>query len=82
MFLFRFSDTITYRISFFFKYFFFSRLTVLLALLKGIAKLPFIDEARLLDEVKKIEHTLTVWSLWQNLLMMLIGFFLSRVANC
>lgn len=82
MFLFRFSDTITYRISFFFKYFFFLRLTVLLALLKGIAKLPFIDEARLLDEVKKIEHTLTVWSLWQNLLMMLIGFFLSRVANC
>ncbi|KAH9759023.1 5'-3' exoribonuclease [Citrus sinensis] len=27
---------------------------------QGIAKLPFIDEARLLDEVKKIEHTLNI----------------------
>ena len=28
--------------------------------LKGVAKLPFIDEARLLREVNKVECTLTV----------------------
>jgi hypothetical protein len=41
----------------------FVSLTPLLAFLKGVAKLPFIDEDRLLSEVKKIEHTLMVWCL-------------------
>lgn len=54
----------------------FVSLTPLLVFLKGIAKLPFIDEARLLLEVKKIEHTLMVWCFPQASLI----YFTSLVA--